>query len=496
MLYNIKNKIEKLCVMAITALVIVLSADMIYANDAVDTAANDKDAVQLGITVAMPAGQSDAYLKDDSYSTKVTVAADSSITVTASDPMYGLYIEWYEVPQEWTLQYNDKSVKAGTNGFLHEYVALEGGASEVTLSFASKSSICNITAYSDGKLPSDVQTWKPHCEQADMLVLSAHADDEVLFLGGVIAEYAGNEGLAVQVVYFSTYTTGTVIREHEKLDGLWAMGVKNYPEMGTFDDIYADGLASAEKTFGYDKTLAYVVEMIRKYKPLVCVTQDTNGEYGHGTHMLISKAMQEAVTVSMDNSIYPESAATYGVYDVPKTYIHLYGENQIHLDCRKPLENMGGQNAVEVASAAYKQHVSQQWCWFYVSDTYEYSIAEFGMCRSTVGADTGNDMMEHLESYAAKAQRLENERIEAESKAAQESLRAEEESRSIAESQSEKEASPVYQVNKVLGGNAIVIIIVVIVLVVVAGIVIRMIQVRNYKKKKQQRKLKGNNKKK
>ena len=48
--------------------------------------------------------------------------------------------------------------------------------------------------------------------------------------------------------------------------------------------------------------------------------------------------------------------------------------------------------------------MSQQWCWFYVSDDYEYSIADFGLYRTTVGPDTGNDMMENLTSYAQQRQ--------------------------------------------------------------------------------------------
>ena len=49
---------------------------------------------------------------------------------------------------------------------------------------------------------------------------------------------------------------------------------------------------------------------------------------------------------------------------------------------------------------------------FYVSDGYddygdpsgyEYSFAKFGLYRSTVGEDTGNDMMEHLTPYAEQA---------------------------------------------------------------------------------------------
>ena len=101
----------------------------------------------------------------------------------------------------------------------------------------------------------------------------------------------------------------------------------------------------------------------------------------------------------MDSDKYPESAAEYGVWNVAKTYIHLYGENKIKLDCRPPLDNLGGRTALEAATAAYKKHVSQQWCWFYVSDTYEYSISDFGLYRTTVGEDTGNDMMEHITSY-------------------------------------------------------------------------------------------------
>jgi len=289
---------------------------------------------------------------------------------------------------------------------LHEYVAIPDGVTTVTMTLSKSEKICGISAYSTGILPTDVERWETVCEKADILVLSTHADDELLFLGGVLAVYAGQEKLAVQVVYFSNYYNGAVIREHEKLDGLWAVGVKKYPVTGNFDDLYAADLASAEKLFGYDKTLSFVVEQIRRFKPQVCVGQDINGEYGHGTHMLTAKALQEAITISMDGTKYPESAEKYGTHDVKKTYIHLYPDNKLHLDCQKPLSEFGGKNAVEVAAEAYKKHVSQQWCWFYVSDTYEYSCADFGLCRTTVGNNTGNDMMEHVISYEQQAKQL------------------------------------------------------------------------------------------
>lgn len=376
-------------------------------------AAQPEQAHQLSVTTTSDQGNM-SRIRDGSYSTTVSFPAGAQLTLTAEEPIAGVYIQWAKRPSPWQLQAEGQEKIWGGEGFLHEYAALDVPSTQVTLVLPEGGEMCDIYAWSAGELPGTVQVWQPSCERADFLVLSTHADDEILFLGGVLAEYAGQRRLDVQVIYFSDYTgSSSVIREHEKLDGLWSIGVRHYPENGGFPDVYADNLTAAERTFDYEKTLGWVVEMIRKYRPQVCVAQDTNGEYGHGTHMLTSKAMQEGVTVSADPDRFPASAQEYGSYDVPKTYIHLLKDNPISLDCRQPLDAFGGRTALEVAIEAYKQHVSQQWCWFYVSDTNKYSISSFGLCRSTVGEDTENDMMEHLISYQEQ-ERLEQERLEQE----------------------------------------------------------------------------------
>jgi len=376
-------------------------------------ASQPEPARELSVTVTSDSGKL-SCIQDGSYSTTVRFPEGAQLTLTAQEPIAGVYIQWAERPSPWLLQAQGDERTCGQEGFLHEYAALDAPSTQVTLVMPEGGAMCDIHAWSEGELPATVQVWQPSCTRADFLVLSTHADDEILFLGGVLAQYAGQRQLDVQVIYFSDYTgSSSVVREHEKLDGLWCAGVRHYPENGGFPDVYADSLAAAERTFGYEKALEWVVEMIRKYQPQVCVAQDTAGEYGHGTHMLTSKAMQEAVTVSADPDRFPESAQEYGTYDVPKTYIHLYKENPIVLDCRQPLDAFHGMTALEVATEAYKQHVSQQWCWFYVSDTNKYSISDFGLCRSTVGEDTENDMMEHLISYEEQ-ERLEQERLEQE----------------------------------------------------------------------------------
>ena len=145
--------------------------------------------------------------------------------------------------------------------------------------------------------------------------------------------------------------------------------------------------------------IEFITEQIRRFKPQVIVTHDFNGEYGHGYHRLTADAVKNAIDAAPDSGKYTNSAEKYGTWDTPKAYFHLYQENRISLNLREPIEAMDGMTAVEVATAAYKRHVSQQWCWFYVSDDYQYSCAEFGLYRTLVGADTENNMLENIKTY-------------------------------------------------------------------------------------------------
>ena len=95
------------------------------------------------------------------------------------------------------------------------------------------------------------------------------------------------------------------------------------------------------------------------------------------------------------------------------------------MNLRTPLARLGGRTALEAASDAYLKHVSQQVWDFIVSDDYEHSCANFGLYRTTVGADTGNDMLEHITTYE-EAKRI----------AAEEASKAEAESKSIEEASS------------------------------------------------------------
>lgn len=363
-------------------------------------AAAAEEAEAVAISVWVEEGKNLDALTDVSYDTMKRFAPQTVLHIAPQDAgqkLYGLYLRWAEPPQRWYLHWGGVTTEHGRNGFLHEYVPLEEGTDGVSLTLPGGEKLCDVLAYSAGPLPADVQVWQPPCDRADLLLFPAHADDEILFFGGVLAEYAGERGLNTQVAYFSRYDN---VREHEKLDGLWTCGVRNYPISAGFTDVMPGSQAEARELFPEEDALEFYVEQLRRFRPQICIAHDVDGEYGHETHKYTAAMVRRALEISGDPFQFPTSAAAFGIWDVPKAYLHLWEENPVRLNCRKPLSRFGGRTALEVAAEAYTMHVSQQWCWFYVSDDYEYSIADFGLYRSTVGADTGNDLMEHLTPYA------------------------------------------------------------------------------------------------
>ncbi|MDE7253133.1 MAG: PIG-L family deacetylase [Acetatifactor sp.] len=366
----------------------------------------------------------------------ITNSDENTITVTAQDDsgIGAVYIKWDNPVVPYQIRTDQGTIECGEYGFLHEFILLEEETRTVTILLPEQEMKLyknGVRIFTDGEVPDDVQIWEPPCERADMMLIAAHADDDILFLGGIAPTYGAELGARVQVVFMAEFfSNNRNIREHEKLDGLWTDGVRNYPVCGNFRDVYCDDLADAKRKYDYQAAIDYLTDTIRRFKPQVVVTHDLNGEYGHGFHMLTANATVQALENAADNAYRADSEAflTYGVWDTPKAYLHLYGENKVKLDLRVPLESMGGQTALEVAKAAYKKHVSQQQYSFRVSDDYEHSCAEFGLYRTNVGYDTGNNMLENIVLYGEQ-ERLEREEQERLIKEEQERMEREEQER-------------------------------------------------------------------
>lgn len=323
----------------------------------------------------------------------------------------------------------------GQTGYLHEFLDLEavfGTTPEtVTLTFDNgDAKLAELSAFTPGEVPGWVQRWQAPAEgEADLTLFSTHGDDEQLFFAGLLPYYAAERGYNVQVVYMTDHRNMTMRRCHEMLDGLWAVGIRHYPVFGTFGDYNTQSLAEAyqkyrNKGISRDDILSFVVENVRRFRPKVAVGHDLRGEYGHGMHMVYAELLCEAVNISADPEQFPASAERYGIWDVPKTYLHLYPENRINMDWDIPLESFGGMTAFEVTKQlGFLCHVSQQtyYSWYFqgkdaASEITQYSPCEFGLYRTTVGRDVyKNDFFEHMTTHeqdaAWEAQWQEREQI-------------------------------------------------------------------------------------
>lgn len=338
-------------------------------------------------------------LTDNNWTTKYELPAGSEIVVEASEDIYSLYIIWDAPPAPYTIEcdmgahlYGDSG---GENGFLHEYIELYMPTDRIAIHVPQGGvTICDIFAYGDGETPARAQIWEPACEDADMLLLSTHADDEHLFFGGTMPTYAGERGYKLQVAYLNHHREQPY-RQHELLKGLYTVGIRNYPVIAEFADTYSESLEHAKKIWDLNEVEAFEVMLLRRFKPEVVITHDINGEYGHGGHMLGAWVMQQAIEWAADpewkaegSGEYAQQANSLPLHAIKKMYMHLWPEGAVIMNWDVPLEKFDGKTALDMAKEGYACHASQQ-KWFQVRTDGVFDCRAFGLYYSAVGADSG-----------------------------------------------------------------------------------------------------------
>lgn len=386
-------------------------------------------------------------LFDGLFYTGQVLPGGSSLTFENGNGIGSLYLIYDVEPAPYKIISNDngKVVTAGEQGYLHEFIDLCAGfgvaPKSVTIQFDKSVQMGEIRLYTPGEPPADVQIWQTaEPGSVDLLLFSTHGDDEQLFFAGMIPYYAAELGCQVQVAYFTSHRPEVYYRVHEMLNGLWAVGLKNYPTFGPFPDFHSLSLADSYAKYqraGYykEQMLSYVVSELRKWKPMVAVGHDVNGEYGHGAHRMYSELLRQGVELAALPEQYGDSAEAWGVWDTPKTYLHLYADNPVVMDWDKPLTAFDGMTAYEVTrDLGFACHRTQlaDFSWYFegaekASQVDGYSPCLFGLFRSRVGADRlKNDFFENLLTHEAQnllqTQRLAMEAALAERRTAAQTL--------------------------------------------------------------------------
>ncbi len=347
-------------------------------------------------------------LTDGKYSTAWTGTSKGWLEFILPEGVdcYGLYLHWggdlaqfqVEVPGEdgW-----EKCLDGPEDLFYNQYLPLPG-LNHFRLhalgTDTAKLSVGEVRLLGEGEGPDWVQQWKPFEGKADLMVLVAHPDDEVLWFGGMIPYYRGELGKKVLVVSVSKQPA---VRKCELLDCLWTCGVREYPVVTggkSFVDKYSSKRSAVlEMWGGLDHLNRFIVGLIRQYRPDVIATHDLGGEYGHGAHRAVAYSATKCVSLAAKESYDPASFRTWGAWSVKKLYLHLYEEGQMTMDWSRPLSAFGGKTGFEVACEAFQCHRTQNGGKYQVLDHGSNDCRLFGLYYSAVGPDTGKgDLFENL----------------------------------------------------------------------------------------------------
>ena len=337
-----------------------------------------------------------------------------SIQVTApkDQQIGGIYACFGSLPESWEVQVSKDgkkwtTVAQGPN-YYHAWVPLPEPATYVRMQVTTGKQFTlrmnEFFVLGVGEKPDWVQDWQPTVEKADIMFISTHPDDELIFFGGAIPTYDTEMNRDVVVAYL---TRSNSTRSSELLNGLWYMGVRNYPVIGEFGDkmyktaekSYAHA-GSGSEARGKNIVNEWFVELYRKYKPEVVVTHDIDGEYGHSMHMMVSDAAYNAIAIAANEDEYTDLTVAHGIWEVKKLYRHLWKENQIKLDWNVPLSSMNGATSLELADSAFEIfHKTQETSGQSVITTgAEFDNTAFGLVHTTVGLDVNkNDFLENID---------------------------------------------------------------------------------------------------
>lgn len=251
--------------------------------------------------------------------------------------------------------------------------------------------ISELTVVTAGELPDYVHVWKDPSNNVDLMLLATHPDDEVLWFGGLMPTYAGEQGKEVLVVNaaFNNY-----YRRLELLNSLWTCGVRTYPILLGYQDVCSN-MQAVYNAWGAAKVQQDLALLYRQYRPKVVVLHDMNGEYGHGAHRVFAHAGAKAVEYAMNPDRYINTE--WEPYEVPKVYVHLWSEGVVRMNWHQPLKAFGGMTSQEVARKAYQCHESQLHKKYQVSNGGEHDNALFGLYYTAVGPDVfKQDLFENI----------------------------------------------------------------------------------------------------
>jgi len=165
-----------------------------------------------------------------------------------------------------------------------------------------------------------------------LLAVHAHADDETITMGGLLAT-AADRGARTSVICCTDGKMATIvapdmpeeatrprlseIRRKELTEACGILGVSEvhfleYGDSGMAGE-ESNRAADAFWSAGLHEAAGRIVTHIRRFRPHVVVTYDANGAYGHPDHIQAHRATLLAVEAAHLPVLYPEAGPAWRV---------------------------------------------------------------------------------------------------------------------------------------------------------------------------------------
>jgi LmbE family N-acetylglucosaminyl deacetylase len=242
--------------------------------------------------------------------------------------------------------------------------------------------------------------WQPQPDNAALMVVSAHPDDEGIFFGGAIPYHAQVRQLPmvlIDTVSVAWGGTDNSIRENELRNAAWVYGMRNEPIFLRVPDVggagqHIDSQGNYADWGGRQRLAEVIATNIRMYTPDVIITHDFDGEYGHYGHREAAVATADAFLLAADPAV---DLAGLEAWQASKLYVHMYNRpssrpviNELFQDWSVPYLELDGRTPLDVANDGLAEHVSQGGAGLVSAFAGRRFSQQWGLYASTVGADT------------------------------------------------------------------------------------------------------------
>jgi len=362
---------------------------------------------------ALPSEQQVQYLTDGDLASRIRIPMGTAFVWELPEGAEALRLLWHDAPKKATVRAVDAADETvgdayAADGAYETIFPIEYGAKSIRIDAEREDAILSeieiLSAYE-----ADGMQWQEP-ERVDVLVIAAHTGDEAAIFSGLIPSLSAKERTSMTVF--------VSCRSREaRQDALDTARAYLQPYEPQFLDEKYLLIPESQKERTYkiwpeNTIVAELTALIRKYRPAVVVSHAPKGEGGEGMHRMTARMVQQAVEDAANMRRERDSLAAYGIYSVPKLYLHGEPEPEkarkyarvtptpvpaasVVLDyTANPAEGFFGQTAAEIAQSATDAYRSIR-----VLHKSAEPVGNYWLIRSEVGEDSGtNDLFEHIDA--------------------------------------------------------------------------------------------------